>query len=87
MQRADSHRILDELYRRNLFITVVDESTPVLRFHDLFRDFLQGELQRRSPQLIRTLHAQAAQGEPVSPRAVVHWLRAERWDEAAAAIA
>ena len=47
--------LLDELYRRNLFLTVVDEVTPVLRFHDLFREFLQRELERQTSASVSEL--------------------------------
>lgn len=79
--------LLDELYRRNLFLTVVDEVTPVLRFHDLFREFLQRELERQtSAEELRSLHARAARAEPAPTRAVAHWLKAEMWDVAVEAI-
>ena len=52
-QRADSRQVLESLYRRNLFLTAVDELVPVLRFHDMFREFLEAELQRRDPALKR----------------------------------
>lgn len=83
---ADTRRLLDELYRRNLFLTVIDDVTPVLRLHDLFREFLLRELERSvSPQELRELHARAARAAP--SRAVTHWLKAEAWDEAVEAIA
>ncbi|MDD2760283.1 MAG: LuxR C-terminal-related transcriptional regulator [Methylomonas sp.] len=84
--RSDARLVLDELYRRNLFLTVLDEKKPVLRLHDLFRDYLQGELARCSQGLMEVLHAKAAVVEPVTPRAVTHWLKAKRWDEAVALI-
>jgi LuxR family maltose regulon positive regulatory protein len=85
--RADAHRLLDELYRRNLFLVALDEEARTLRFHDLFRDFLASELARRWPQELPDLHARAAQSEPVPSRAVAHWLKAQRWDEALRAMA
>lgn len=79
--------LLDELYRRNLFLTVVDEITPVLRFHDLFREFLQRELDRHtSPVELRDLHARAARAESSPTRTVAHWLKAEMWEVAVEAI-
>ncbi|MDD2759164.1 MAG: LuxR C-terminal-related transcriptional regulator [Methylomonas sp.] len=84
--RSDMRQALVELYRRNLFLTVLDEKTPVLRLHDLFRDYLQNELARCSPGLTEELHAKAAAAEPVSPRAVMHWLKARCWEEAVALI-
>lgn len=86
-ERADARQVLDALYRRNLFLTAIDELAPVLRFHDLFREFLEGELARRDPDLKRTLHERAAATETIESRAIYHLLAAQRWDEAMARIA
>ncbi|MGH8174808.1 MAG: LuxR C-terminal-related transcriptional regulator [Steroidobacter sp.] len=80
--RADARQVLESLYRRNLFLTAVDEITPVLRFHDLFREFLETELARRDPALKRELHEQAAGAESIDSRVIYHLLAAQRWDEA-----
>jgi LuxR family maltose regulon positive regulatory protein len=60
---------------------------PILRFHDLFRDFLEAELSRRDPALKRELHERAASVETVASRAIYHLLVAERWEEAMKRIA
>jgi LuxR family maltose regulon positive regulatory protein len=80
--RADARQVLESLYRRNLFLTAIDEMTPVLRFHDLFREFLEAELTRREPQLKRELHERTAKAERMRSRAIYHLLAAERWNEA-----
>ena len=80
--RADSRAALDELLRRHLFLSVVDEHEPVLRFHDLFRDFLLARLARGAAEHRRELHARAAAAEDIPERAIAHWLDAERWSEA-----
>jgi LuxR family maltose regulon positive regulatory protein len=85
--RTDARQVLESLYRRNLFLTAVDEVTPVLRFHDLFREFLETELARRDPALKRELHERTAAVERIDSRAIYHLLAAERWDEAMARIA
>jgi len=85
--RADAAAVLEALYRRNLFLTAIDEFVPVLRFHDLFRDFLETELARRDPGLKRELHERAARVESVASRAIYHLLVAERWEEAMQRIA
>lgn len=85
--RNDSKQILEALYRRNLFLTITDEATPVLRFHDLFRDFLQRELERRHPTIVRELHERAGRAEESLPRAIAHFLRSTRWDDAMELIA
>ncbi|HEV8313263.1 MAG TPA: LuxR C-terminal-related transcriptional regulator, partial [Burkholderiaceae bacterium] len=68
-------------------LVALDEEGATLRFHDLFRDFLGSELERRWPQQLGELHARAAQAEGVPSRAVAHWLKAQRWDEALDAVA
>ncbi|WP_341326407.1 LuxR C-terminal-related transcriptional regulator [Methylotuvimicrobium sp. KM2] len=78
----ETHLILDELYRRNLFLTALDDMAPVLKLHDLFRDYLKCELELRYPGLKEELHAKAAVAEPVLSLAIMHWLKAKRWDEA-----
>lgn len=80
--RTDAAAVLEDLYRRNLFLTAVDETVPVLRFHDLFRDFLESELARRLPAEVNTLHERAARAEQSPARSVHHFLAAECWDEA-----
>jgi LuxR family transcriptional regulator, maltose regulon positive regulatory protein len=81
-QRTDSKDVLESLDRRNLFVTTADESVTVLRFHDLFREFLLSELERRHPQLVQELHERAGRAEESLPRAVAHLLKANRWNEA-----
>jgi LuxR family maltose regulon positive regulatory protein len=85
--RDDCRPVLEALYARNLLLTAVDETVPVLRFHDLLREFLQLELARRHPQLIAELHLRAARAESVPAQAVHHYLHAEHWDEAVNRIA
>ena len=80
--RQDSRLVLEALYRRNLFLTATDDSIPVLRFHDLFREFLQNELERRAPLLVPGLHERAGRAEQSLPRSIAHFLKAERWIEA-----
>jgi LuxR family maltose regulon positive regulatory protein len=84
---ADARGALEALMRRHLFLSVVDENEPVLRFHDLFRDFLLAQLDRRAPAHRRELHARAAAAESRPERAIGHWLDAGRWAEAVALIA
>jgi len=87
--RGDARAVLDALFGRQLFLSALDEAVPVLRFHDLFRDFLRGELERREPGLAAQLHARAAEAETQAghvERAVPHWLAAGRWSEALAAL-
>lgn len=78
----DAAALLSALLRGNLFVTAVDEYLPVLRYHDLFREFLLAELERREPGAGPALHAAAARAERQPTRAIQHCLRAGLWDEA-----
>ena len=84
--RSDAPAVLDDLFDRQLFLSALDEAVPVLRLHDLFRDFLRGELERREPGRAAELHARAAAAEARAERAVPHWLAAGRWSEALSAL-
>ena len=84
--RADARAVLEALYARQLFLSALDDVAPVLRFHDLFRDFLRAELERRQPGLAPALHARAAAAEASAERAIPHWLTAGRWAEALACL-
>lgn len=84
--REDAHEILQELMRRNLFVSILDERIPVLRFHDLFSEFLQNQLKMETAERVRALHANAAMHEPVPTRAVAHWLAAQAWGSAVLAM-
>lgn len=80
--RSDSPLLLESLLRRHLFLSVVEDSEPVLRFHDLFREFLLAQL-GREPAAHRTrLYERAAAAEDQPERAIAHWLDAGRWGEA-----
>ncbi len=86
-QREDSRVLLDELLRRHLFLTVIEDSEPVLRFHDLFRDFLLEHLALEPASHRSDCYARAAAVETVPERAIAHWLDAQHWTEAAELIA
>jgi LuxR family maltose regulon positive regulatory protein len=85
--RDDAGLLLRELNRRNLFVTPIDELVPVLRFHDLFREFLKAAARRRfSVEELDELHVRAAGAETVPARAVAHLIEARAWKEALARI-
>jgi LuxR family transcriptional regulator, maltose regulon positive regulatory protein len=69
---SDQLRVLQE---RDLFLVVLDPVQPILRYHDLFRDFLLARL-ARDPARLRELHRRAAGAETVCARVVNHWLAA-----------
>jgi LuxR family transcriptional regulator, maltose regulon positive regulatory protein len=55
-----SGRILDRLERSNLLVIPLDRRGEWYRYHHLFRDLLQAELQQREPEMIPELHTRAA---------------------------
>ena len=86
--RADATAVLDELYRRNLFLVARDDPAAgaAYSYHDLFADFLRERLRREHPGWLRDLHRRAAAAAGPARR-VHHLVQAGLWDEAAAAIA
>ncbi|HEY4624565.1 MAG TPA: LuxR C-terminal-related transcriptional regulator [Blastococcus sp.] len=59
--RADAVRMLDEIQRANLFLTALDNEGRWFRFHQLFRDLLQLELERSGPIPPTVLHRRASE--------------------------
>jgi LuxR family transcriptional regulator, maltose regulon positive regulatory protein len=55
-----SGRFLESLERSNLLLVPLDRRREWYRYHQLFRQFLLAELERREPELIAELHARAA---------------------------
>jgi LuxR family maltose regulon positive regulatory protein len=58
--RVDGARMLDRIQRANLFLTPLDEQQHWFRYHQLFREILQQELNRLEPMAAPDLHARAA---------------------------
>ncbi len=81
--RDDVPAVLEEMYRRNLFVVAIDGSGATFRYHDLFKEFLLQRLEREMPETVRGLHRLAAEAETVPSRAVRHYLAAQMWAEAA----
>ncbi len=89
--RADAGDILEKLYRRNLFLIVLQSPISNLpsrtyRYHALFAEFLRRRLAQELPEQVRALHRRAAESQPDPSRAIRHFLQAEMWDAAAACI-
>ena len=82
-QRHDAPAILDELCRRDLFLTAVDQGTTTFRYHALFGAFLRQRLQREMPERVAELHRRAAEAQAVPGRAIAHYLAAQLWTPAA----
>lgn len=86
----EAARLLDEIEQRGLFVSfvsVLDDEQPVLRLHDLFRDFLEDRLQRDRPSELPVLLQRAADGESDPVRRIGYLARAGAWDAAEALLA
>lgn len=89
-ENQDADLLLEESYRRNLFLSAVfdsDTGETYFRYHDLFAEFLRHRLQRERPAAVRTLHRRAGAHHPDPGRAVHHLLAAEEYGLAAERIA
>ena len=60
LERDDSAQLLEQLERQNLFVVAVDHQRRWFRYHHLFREMLQAELERREPELPPALNRRAA---------------------------
>lgn len=80
--RDDAGAVLEELWQRGLFLT--SRTGGRYRLHDLMRDFLQAELERRAAGRKVHLHGAAARIETDPVRVVAHLVAARRWEQAAA---
>lgn len=79
-------RWLDEVERRGLFASVVDEANGTLRLHDLFREALQHRLRVERPEDEPGLRLRAARLETDPVRRQAQLLVAGAPDEAARAL-
>ena len=60
LDRRGSGPLLATLERSNLLLVSLDRHRGWYRYHNLFRELLGAELDRREPELIERLHARAA---------------------------
>ncbi len=60
LERDDSAQMLERLEHDNLFVVPLDHQRRGYRYHHLFREMLQAELERREPELEATLNRRAA---------------------------
>jgi LuxR family maltose regulon positive regulatory protein len=86
--RSDAQVVLEELYRRNLFLIQPGSTDRTYRYHALFAEFLREQLEQDMPERIAELHQRAADAQKtVAPaRAIPHYLAAELWNDAAQTI-
>lgn len=82
-QMEQSARLLEEVERRGLFVSILDAPDFTLRLHDLFRDFLESRLERDLPEQLGGVLQRAAESEPDWVRRVGFLARAAAWDRAA----
>ena len=82
--QVNSQAMLEQLHRRNLFITTLDRKGQY-RYHHLFADFLRDQLQRDPAYDVSTLHGRAAtwyEQHGQLDQAITHTLAAGRMAEA-----
>jgi LuxR family maltose regulon positive regulatory protein len=60
LDASGSARVLSLLEDSNLLLVPLDRHREWYRYHQLFRELLQAELERREPELIPQLHARGA---------------------------
>jgi len=88
--QADAPIILEEVYRRNLFVVAVGDmalaSSPIYRYHALFVEFLRRQLAREQPDQLGELHRRAAEAHTIPAQVIAHYLAAEQWEAAAQVI-
>ena len=60
LERDDSAQLLEDLERRNLFVVALDHQRRWFRYHQMFREMLRAELERREPELPAALNRRAA---------------------------
>lgn len=77
-----AERLLEEIERRGLFVTVLDAPELTLRLHDLLRDFLEDRLRRERPEMLAPLLRRAAETESDPIRRLSLLMRAFAWQEA-----
>jgi LuxR family maltose regulon positive regulatory protein len=85
-RRSDAAVILEDAYRRNLFLVAADEAGTVYRYHYLFSEFLSRRLAQKMPDHIPELHRRAAEAETIPTRAISHYLAAGLWEQAASTL-
>ena len=60
LERQGSDAIIRELERMNLFVVALDDHQEWYRYHKLFQEMLQAELDRTEPSARRVLHSRVA---------------------------
>lgn len=81
--RSDATAILEDIYRRNLFLVAADETGTIYRYHHLFAEFLRRRLAQDMPDRVPELYQRAAEAETIPARTISHYLAAQLWEPAA----
>jgi len=55
LERTNSARRLQSLEEANVFVVALDHHREWYRYHRLFRDMLRSEIERKDPELVKTL--------------------------------
>ena len=86
MQQPESQQMLRQLEQANLFVVSLDSRRQWYRYHALFAEALQHQLEQIHPDLVPTLHYRAsiwyAQHDQTT-EAIMHALKAREWQWAA----
>jgi LuxR family maltose regulon positive regulatory protein len=85
LERNDSQQMLDFLERNNLFIVPLDNERTWYRYHTLFADLLQSQLEKLDKERKRLIHQSAANWFETNHyynEAIEHNLMAENMDAA-----
>ncbi|HET8914050.1 MAG TPA: LuxR C-terminal-related transcriptional regulator, partial [Ktedonobacteraceae bacterium] len=83
--RTDSGAILERLERAHLFVLPLDEQRDWYRYHQLFREFLDRQLQQTRPEQVYSLHVRAAnwyEEQGLKVEAIQTWLKIHAYDRA-----
>ena len=59
--RTDSQVVLNQLYQSNLFTIALDNQQQWFRYHHLFADLLQDQLQQEDKESVEAIHLHASQ--------------------------
>ena len=81
-EHGDAFRRLEEIERKNLFLTPLDNHRGWFRYHQLFADVLRMRLKQRYPEKISTLHEAASrwyEKETLVAEAIHHAIEAKTW--------
>jgi LuxR family maltose regulon positive regulatory protein len=90
LEVSGSEQVLESLAGSNLLLVEVDRRNRRYRYHQLLRDLLLAELERREPELVPTLHGRAAawyEGQRLPELAVDHGQAAGDADRVARLVA